>query len=287
MYALLSFLGEKMALIETSQNLIYCLEIIQCTHFLALTRNPQILPCFSFRRSPRQSFLLHWAPFLGVSSLSHHMSGLWNSGRKTTSKTLKSMLTYFARIWGQDALDLPLCKVQAPCFVLREVAPTPPPQIIHSAQGGFQTLDQAWPMANLHSSWFHQLCRKNESPPPTLSSCLQRGGLRSHGPVSWLSCSYLMMAAGLRTMLVTYNCPCITAQHHRAHHFFLSTIELVKDDECTLSWLCGLVSQEFPHANRDGVRGGGKGGIMVPWVALKNCWFVVGRAWEQPERGAE
>lgn len=127
MYALLSFLGEKMALIETSQNLIYCLEIIQCTHFLALTRNPQILPCFSFRRSPRQSFLLHWAPFLGVSSLSHHMSGPWNSGRKTTSKTLKSMLTYFARIWGQDALDLPLCKVQLHALSSKRWPPPPTP----------------------------------------------------------------------------------------------------------------------------------------------------------------
>lgn len=148
MYALLSFLGEKMALIETSQNLIYCLEIIQCTHFLALTRNPQILPCFSFRRSPRQSFLLHWAPFLGVSSLSHHMSGPWNSGRKTTSKTLKSMLTYFARIWGQYALDLPLCKVQAPCFVLREVAPTPHPRSStqHRVASRLWTKYDRWPI---------------------------------------------------------------------------------------------------------------------------------------------
>lgn len=71
--------------------------------FWALTRNPQILPCFSFRRLPRPSFLLHWAHFLGASFLSLRMSGQWNSGRKTTSKILKSLLTCFAKTWVQDA----------------------------------------------------------------------------------------------------------------------------------------------------------------------------------------
>lgn len=71
--------------------------------FWALTQNSQILPCFSFRRLPHPSFLLHWAHFLGVSFLSHRMSGQWNSGRKTTSKILKSLLTCFAKTWVQDA----------------------------------------------------------------------------------------------------------------------------------------------------------------------------------------